>query len=55
MGAPAHSATPDVACSSPARIRNSVVLPQPIDPTTERNSPSRISRIPVNQRIYRLA
>src|ERR1700726_4845854 len=36
---------PDVIDSSPATIRNVVVLPQPEGPTSTRNSLSRISRV----------
>src|SRR6202000_814688 len=43
--APSHWMTPEDAFSRPARIRSSVVLPQPLGPTTEMNSFSRMSRL----------
>ena len=42
---PANCATPLVIGSRPARMRNNVVFPQPLGPTTEMNSPARISRL----------
>ena len=35
--------SPEVDCSKPARIRSSVVLPEPLSPRMVRNSPSAIS------------
>src|SRR4051812_26693825 len=39
---PAISTSPDVAASSPAAMRSTVVLPEPDGPTSTRNSPSAI-------------
>src|SRR5207249_1300372 len=36
---PSSRIVPEVAGSSPATMRRNVVLPQPLGPTTERNSP----------------
>src|SRR5580704_13328022 len=45
IGLPAMVALPPVGASSPARMRSSVVLPQPLGPTTEMNSPSATDRL----------
>jgi hypothetical protein len=37
------SIAPEVTDSSPARMRNSVVLPQPLGPTIMKNSPRAMS------------
>src|SRR5476651_49697 len=39
---PSSKILPDVAGSRPARMRNNVVLPQPLGPTNEMNSPRSI-------------
>jgi len=41
---PARSIRPEVGSSKPAIIRRVVVLPQPLGPSIEKNSPSPISR-----------
>src|SRR2546425_6794308 len=41
---PPMSISPDVGRSSPAIIRSSVVFPEPEEPSSTRNSPSRIER-----------
>src|SRR2546425_1266231 len=43
---PPMSISPDVGRSSPAIIRSSVVFPEPEEPSSTRNSPSRIERSP---------
>src|SRR5437763_6210141 len=40
---PAISIEPDVGANSPAISFSSVLLPQPLGPTTDKNSPSRIA------------
>src|SRR5580692_4643484 len=42
---PSSNTSPAVACSSPATMRRKVVLPQPLGPTTEMNSPRSTSRL----------
>src|SRR5262249_30389328 len=42
---PSSSTAPDVAGSSPATMRSSVVLPQPLGPTSEMNAPDLISTL----------
>ena len=44
-GLPCNSTSPDVCCSSPARMRTSVDLPQPEGPTTQRNSRRWVSKL----------
>ena len=36
---PPSSTRPVSGCSNPARMRSSVVLPQPLGPSSEKNSP----------------
>ncbi len=46
---PANNTSPASACSKPDNTRNAVVLPQPDGPSSETNSPGRMSRsIPRN-------
>src|SRR5579862_167266 len=42
---PSSSTSPEDACSRPATMRKNVVLPQPLGPTTEMNSPRATSRL----------
>src|ERR1700756_1233157 len=44
-GVPSNSAAPLVGCASPARVRSSVVLPAPLGPTTQANSPRATSNV----------
>src|ERR1700756_1269004 len=44
-GVPSNSASPLVGCASPARVRSSVVLPAPLGPTTQANSPRTTSNV----------
>ena len=44
-GVPSNSASPLVGCASPARMRSSVVLPAPLGPTTQANSPRATSNV----------
>src|SRR5580693_6989145 len=42
---PSSSTSPALACSRPATMRRNVVLPQPLGPTTEMNSPRSTARL----------
>lgn len=44
MSRPSMRIVPDETSSSPAMVRSKVVLPQPEGPSSEKNSPARISR-----------
>ncbi len=44
-GAPSNSASPLVGWARPARVRSSVVLPAPLGPTTQANSPRATSNV----------
>src|ERR1700722_5289659 len=44
-GTPSNSASPLVGWASPARVRSSVVLPAPLGPTTQANSPRATSKV----------
>ena len=45
MGCPSMKISPVVGVSKPASIRSKVVLPQPEGPSSEKNSPRRISKL----------
>ena len=45
MRCPSMKTSPVVGSSIPARIRSSVVLPQPEAPSSEKNSPRAMSKV----------
>ncbi len=50
---PSISSSPAVGSSKPASMRSSVVLPQPEGPSSEKNSPRRMSKRDIVDRLHR--
>ena len=53
MGWPSMKISPWVGISKPAIMRSSVVLPQPEGPSSEKNSPRRMSKVTSSTALHR--